>query len=80
MAVGGLIAVTAGLCSLWFVTDIFVRYFDAPDRNGIVMVALPYVAGYGGIPLIVGLALGSAGLRSRRRTHPPVRQTREENL
>ncbi|MDZ4364488.1 hypothetical protein [Brevundimonas sp.] len=79
MAVGVLIALTAGACSLIFMV-IFLpagtsNYFG--DLGDMILLLLTV----GGIPLLIGLALFFGGLRLSRpsRTRTPTNSVRERD-
>ena len=70
MAVGGLIAVLSGLCSLAFLGPVIVNVIQQPNLNAqSAMVALPWVLIVGGIPIGVGVGIFVIGrhlFRGRR--------------
>jgi hypothetical protein len=69
MAIGGLIAVTSGLCSL-AVTAIGLgsNLSDASAFMTILTAGLPFLLGIGGIPFVIGLAMYFAGRSLYRRS------------
>lgn len=59
MAVGGLIALTAGACSLLFVASMFG---NRPGFDGLIEM-IPLILIFGGVPFAVGTGLVIVGRR-----------------
>jgi len=69
MAVGGLIAVTSGLCSLIVTVAGLGSNLSDPSASMTVLTdGLPFVLGIGGIPFVIGLGIYFAGRTLYRRS------------
>jgi hypothetical protein len=71
MAAGGLIAVSAGLCS---VVVSVMGLSESGSTTEMITSGLPLVLLFGGIPIAIGLALFFVGL-GLYRERPPDRQS-----
>ncbi len=69
MAVGGLIAVTSGLCTLVLtVAGVGSNLSDPSASITVLTDGLPFVLGIGGVPFVIGLVMYLAGRRLYRRS------------
>ena len=61
MAVGGLIAILSGLCSLGFLGVLITNAFHSPAGAGSALAMSPLVLLFGGVPFAVGAAVFIVG-------------------
>ena len=71
MGIGGLIAVTAGACSLYFLVSMVAS--TGSGGFGGVLGSLGLVAAFGGVPIAVGVGLFVAGRAISRPSRPTSR-------
>ena len=72
MAIGGLVALLCGLCTVWFVVGGLVDIFTTPRQipRVLLLSALPVGVVLGGLPTVIGILIfrwGRGLYRPRRR-------------